>query len=844
MRVPSSILSEQAETKVPGEPLLIPEEQGWRPYLPLMDDVMSSLSIGRVAQPVRFYTSEGVTEMHPPRSWLRRRWAKFILNLRFADVARLRNFWQEHGEPHTYVEALHRLGFEIHFRAHMDDQDRYLSHDPMVRRCFPALLPILSFERMQEIWQQLQGYFISVYENSLHELVIFTGIVAAYFFGNHLYSNIRLHYARKQLPLVIGGWGTRGKSGTERLKAALFNALGYSLVSKTTGCEAMFLYAHPYGETKEMFLFRPYDKATIWEQCNTVQLAADLGVEAFLWECMGLTDTYVKVLQRDWMQDDISTITNTYPDHENLQGPAGVNIPQVMTNFIPKKSKLLTSEELMRPILTEAAQKLTTETHGVGWLEAGLLTSDVLQRFPYEEHRYNIALALALAKELEIDTDFALKEMADRVVPDLGVLKTYPTAPLHTRRLEFTNGMSANERIGCIGNWERLDFDKQNPVTAPGVWVTTVVNNRADRIPRSQVFADILVNDFRADRHFLIGSNINGLVNFIRKAWLNYVKGISLWTVQEDSSNAHALQVLEQMALRFRLPVNEDHVISRLHAMLEGIQFLFGIDPRLQADLDTGHLPDNLRQALARRGHPISQTVTIWSEREGLEWLITDEESRQTYRIKKDSKQLNIYKGDLNIEILCTMWRDPAAIRDALVVDRINEEIAEDVVFHLSYYSEVLTEYERFANSVRQANPSQHNSLNAEFREILWNWFDHKIVPIRDEHASGNKIVDLICKETPPGFLNRIMGLQNIKGTGLDFVYCWQAWEDCYRWCALLQGEDDNNVNQWLGRLAEFQDYGLLCEEFVRDTLKGVGLASTAHAEDLRESTRFDFIKL
>ena len=41
---------------------------------------------------------------------------------------------------------------------------------------------------------------------------------------------------------------------------------------------------------------------------------------------MGLTPAYVDVLQRQWTQDDLATITNTYPDHEDLQGPSGFNV--------------------------------------------------------------------------------------------------------------------------------------------------------------------------------------------------------------------------------------------------------------------------------------------------------------------------------------------------------------------------------------------------------------------------------------------------------------------------------------------------------------------------------------
>jgi len=41
----------------------------------------------------------------------------------------------------------------------------------------------------------------------------------------------------------------------------------------------------------------------------------------------------------------------------------------------------------------------------VGWLEAGMLTPEVLERFPYQEHPYNIALVLSLAEELGMDRD-------------------------------------------------------------------------------------------------------------------------------------------------------------------------------------------------------------------------------------------------------------------------------------------------------------------------------------------------------------------------------------------------------------------------------------------------------
>ncbi len=46
----------------------------------------------------------------------------------------------------------------------------------------------------------------------------------------------------------------------------------------------------------------------------------------------------------------------------------------------------------------------------------------------------------------------------------------------------------------------------------------TVINNRWDRVARSEVFARILVDDASADRHVLIGTNLEGLQKYVRDA--------------------------------------------------------------------------------------------------------------------------------------------------------------------------------------------------------------------------------------------------------------------------------------------------------------------------------------
>lgn len=746
VRAPSGILGELSETKIPGEPLCMADEGGWRPYLPLPDEFLSMLASGFRRKSFRTYTSEGMTEVLSPDAMLKRLRAYFKLTWRYPHYARLRN-WRTRSQDNaaSYLQGLADLGFVVRLHDYSGHDGNAMSLDPQVKHFFPALLPFID----TALWDQLRDYFFSLYENSLFDLCVFTGIGLALFMGRHYNANRSLRKARNSIPLVVGGWGTRGKSGTERLKAALFNALGYGLVCKTTGCEAMFLYAHPFGGLHEMFLFRPYDKATIWEQSNVVKLASELKVEVLLWECMGLTPEYIDILQRQWMRDDLSTITNAYPDHEDLQGPAGFNIPEVMSLFIPEKGKLLTSEELMLPILAEGARKKGTCVKAATWLESGLLTEDVLDRFPYEEHPSNIALVLSLAEELGVDRDFALKEMADRVVPDLGVLKTYPVSRLRGRRLQFTNGMSANDRHGAIGNWTRMGFDGQDACKEPGVWVSAVVNNRADRIPRSKVFARLMVEDFSVDRYFLIGNNLKGLRGYIHKEWEGYVSGLSLWPGHVRCPDSPE-DILRREAGRLRMPRETQHVYGRLSAMFADS----GPDPELA-------------------------------------------------------------------DILEKFWRQPAALEAHLRKHGIEDGLP-CMIRHHQENLQACQEYGRLMEQVQCAAESGREALDREFRGLLTKWFEGKLVVVEDYYISGDNLISLICEETPPGYLNRIMGLQNIKGTGLDLVYRWQNWDACWKACTLLRSRKQAESKRGVSALVAMSNFSILCEEQLAEALDAV----------------------
>ncbi len=742
LAAPAGRLAELTETGVPGEPVFLAEEQGHRPYLPLLDDVVSTLNQWGGVRESRFFTAEGVTRVAPPASSAARLAAWARLTASFPRVAQLRN-WRERegGDPAAYVAELRRLGFDVRFDPWAGEPA-----DPTVTRFFPAALPL----PLADLLPQLEEYFLSLYGNSLRDLALVTGVGTAIFVSRHLVQTRRIRRDRRRIPLVIGGWGTRGKSSVERLKAALFSGLGYATFCKTTGCEAMFLDAPAYCELSELPLFRSYDKATIWEQGDVLRIAAGLGAEVFLWECMALNPRYVKILQRDWMQDDLATLTNAYPDHEDLQGPAGIDIPRVMGEFVPAGSKLLTAEEGMLPVLRESARKVGTEVVAVGWLDTALLAPDLLERFPYQEHPANVVLVAALAGGLGIAADLAIATMANRVVPDLGVLKTYPEARIGTRRLLFSNGMSANERHAALGNWRRLGLERAEP--RAGEWVTTVVNNRADRVPRSKVFAGVLVDDLSADRHFLIGTNLGGLRSYIDEAWEETAHRIGAASGEEPGAAAAA------WAGRFRLPTTPEEVRSRLASMLSAVA------PGEETDLER-------------------------------------------------------------------LWEDPEALASALA--GLETEVAEaaDLLRHHRRHLDAWREVREIRELDRTTRPADRWQ---RVRRLARRWLDESLVVIEDPHASGDQILERIVRETPPGTRNHVVGVQNIKGTGLDFVYRWVAWERCRRNLDALEGGDREAARRAVRDLASEAELGLLSLETVRSVVERVRHAQVAQHESFQ----------
>jgi poly-gamma-glutamate synthase PgsB/CapB len=465
LRAPPQRMAEVTATTTPGERTLVERDGSWVPALPAVDDFL------QLSAPARIYSAYGVTELRAAPSWFRRMVGKIRLTFAYPRLARLRTAALSAEEPSqraAYLRTVEReLGISVHF--HLDSPAPPRMEQLRSSVSIAAALAWLG-ERRDAV--------LAPFASSQPALGWFAAGILASLLVRAAQRRESIRQARQKIPLVMGGWGTRGKSGTERIKAGLFHGLGYSVFVKTTGCEAMFISARPGLTAREIFIFRPQDKSSIWEQADMVEQAAGMGAQVMLWECMALRPQLVELLQQDWMRDDLVTLTNAFPDHEDVQGPAGHDIATVISTFMPCRSVAVTSEREFLPLFRERARERQSELDAVPAEEAELLGQDLLDLFPYQEHPRNIALVARVAERLGLDRMLAIATMAEFVVPDLGVLRIYPQVQVHGRFLRFINGMSANERTGCVSNWRRTGCDRIDVDQQPEQAIVVVVNNR------------------------------------------------------------------------------------------------------------------------------------------------------------------------------------------------------------------------------------------------------------------------------------------------------------------------------------------------------------------------------
>ena len=770
--VPPAAMADVSPTEVPGRPVLSAQWGSWGPWLPLPDLCVDALWEGDKT----LLTRQGRTHLQSPTGlWPRMRagWSLAWDFRRFAGLREQALAGKDFSSRRAYSESLEEIGFKLYFVPSPTVDARLSEMFPPPRRELLLGAPLAA-------GALLDGALDLVSQRSLQpvDLALLSAGIGGVFFGRLMLNHQRTRRARAAIPLVVGGWGTRGKSGVARLKAALFEGLGYDTVCKTTGCEAMVMRSFAGRPATEFFLFRPYDRATIWEHAELLQFAAAMKTEVFVWECMALRPSYVEQLQLHWTRDDVSTITNTYPDHEDIQGPTGQDVAEVISSFVPESALVLTTEQQMTPILRDRAAERGSQLREVSASEIDMLPADLLARLPYQEHPANVTLVRQLAEELGVDPEEAVVLMASHVVPDLGSLATFPELRLRGRRVEFTNGSSANERAGFLNNWRRSGFEGHDPKRDAQDVLVLVLNNRYDRVARSQVFADILVQDATAHRMVLIGTNLEGLQTYIEQALDFAMPSIEVYGGGQD------LIIARLSALQNRLRILD------VPALLRATQSQLGLDLEPSAK----HFEALLDQLPAE--------------------LLTQEKAQA--RLEDWVKDLEQSLANLAPAF------DESGLDAAVFHDAMDRQRGLDGAVQpwLAFASEQL----RFTALVRAWETLPERSTATEilqmeeatgslFQEI----FLGRLVVVQDSGASGDQIIETIAKSTPLGSRARVLSAQNIKGTGLDLVYRFFHSRRPMEWALELRSGDAALRSKALEQLRGWHQWSLpLVHELLR----------------------------
>lgn len=286
----------------------------------------------------------------------------------------------------------------------------------------------------------------------------------------------------RQLQVRIHVNGIRGKSSVTRLVSGVLREGGYVTVAKTTGSAARVI--GPYGDEEPI---KRRGAPTINEQIEIVRDHVTAGVEALVVECMAVRPQYQEYSQDFIVRSDITVITNVREDHQEEMGETLEQIADSMSVTIPHGGVIVSAEA--RPHLQQRLRE-NAETRGSRFVAAdpeSVLDED-LARFDYLQFKDNVAIGLAVAEILGIDRATAMRGMW-KAAPDPGVVRLR-TFHVRGKQVLWVPMFAANDRESVIATFEVLQS-----YFHPGATVIGILNNRADRGRRAELFAGMVPHD-------------------------------------------------------------------------------------------------------------------------------------------------------------------------------------------------------------------------------------------------------------------------------------------------------------------------------------------------------------
>lgn len=263
--------------------------------------------------------------------------------------------------------------------------------------------------------------------------VIFILLCAA---GIREWSGHRANLAR--IPIRIHVNGTRGKSSVVRLIAGGIRESGIVTCAKTTGTLARMILP----DASEYPIFRPAG-ANVIEQVRIVSVAASYGARALVLECMALQPHLQWISESKLLRATHGVITNVRADHLDVMGPGEKDVALALAGTTPKNAKLFTAERKYLPVFELSARDRQSGLVCTTAADMAAVRDEDMEKFSHIEHKENVALALAVCRDLGIERETALQGMW-KAPPDPGAL-TMSHLSFFGREIYFVNAFAAND---------------------------------------------------------------------------------------------------------------------------------------------------------------------------------------------------------------------------------------------------------------------------------------------------------------------------------------------------------------------------------------------------------------
>jgi poly-gamma-glutamate synthase PgsB/CapB len=300
----------------------------------------------------------------------------------------------------------------------------------------------------------------------------------------------KVHHQKNITSIPIRIWvnGTRGKSSVTRLIGAGLRATGKKVIAKTTGTKARFIVKNDF----ELPVLR-LGKANIKEQISMLKMAARNRPDAVVLECMALRPDLQWTESIKIVQPTVVVITNVRADHLDVMGPTIKDIAKTFIHAAPDNCRVFTTTSHIFDDYTHIMNRKNIQIYFSDTID---ISENIMKKFPYIEHKENVALALDVCEYFGINKKDALREMY-HAHPDPGVLQEY-VINFGGKQCTLMYAMAANDPDSTYLIWQTID--KKFPEIA------VLINCRSDRIDRSIQLAELVTKRLTAHKYILTGA--------------------------------------------------------------------------------------------------------------------------------------------------------------------------------------------------------------------------------------------------------------------------------------------------------------------------------------------------